>query len=593
MKHVAIIFVFVLTLLPFASSALANTAEVQIIHNSADPAAAEVDIYVNEDLLLDDFAFRTATPFVEVPAGVDLTIGIAPGDSDSADDVIANFEVNLEAGQRYVVLANGVLAPDSFAPNPDGQSIGFTLFTADHIRKRGYFGFVKVKAFHGATDAPSVDVRVQTHWGSFPLFPGLTYGEFSRYLPLFAKSYVLDITPAGDPHTVVASFTADLSGLANGAAVVFASGFLDPSANQEGPAFGLFAALPDGQVVEFPAVSVPTMARLQIIHNAADPAAAEVDIYLNDDLLLDDFAFRAATPFVDVPAGVTLNVGVAPGNSGSADDIIADFDVMFEGGKTYVAIANGVLDPSAFVPNPGGAEIGFTLFARDEIKENGRYGRVKVIAFHGATDAPKVDIRIRTWWGGSRRLFGDLSYGEFSQYRSLRPRSYELDVTPAGDPSTVVASYVADLSGLRNGAAIVFASGFLSPDANQSGPAFGLFAALKDGTVIALPPAEDDHKYGIAKSGETPAEARYDLAQNYPNPFNPTTTIAFSLPEPTFVSVKVFNARGQLVRNLVQEQRGAGRHELTLDARDMASGMYFYRIDAGSYSATKSMMLVK
>ncbi|MDT8325012.1 MAG: DUF4397 domain-containing protein, partial [Bacteroidota bacterium] len=73
-------------------------------------------------------------------------------------------------------------------------------------------------------------------------------------------------------------------------------------------------------------------ARLQVIHNAADPAAASVDIYLNGSILLDDFAFRTATPFVDVPAGVALSIGVAPGNSTGAQDIIATFTPTFDAG---------------------------------------------------------------------------------------------------------------------------------------------------------------------------------------------------------------------------------------------------------------------
>ncbi|MGE5810619.1 MAG: hypothetical protein ACM339_03900, partial [Ignavibacteria bacterium] len=52
-------------------------------------------------------------------------------------------------------------------------------------------------------------------------------------------------------------------------------------------------------------------ARLQVIHNAADPAAVSVDIYLNGGLLLNDFEFRTATPFIDAPAGTPINVGVA------------------------------------------------------------------------------------------------------------------------------------------------------------------------------------------------------------------------------------------------------------------------------------------
>jgi hypothetical protein len=71
----------------------------------------------------------------------------------------------------------------------------------------------------------------------------------------------------------------------------------------------LFAALADGNVIELPATEI---ARLQVIHNSPSPT---VDIYAGDDLLLDDFAFRTATPFIFVPAGVEINLGVALDNS--------------------------------------------------------------------------------------------------------------------------------------------------------------------------------------------------------------------------------------------------------------------------------------
>ncbi len=71
-------------------------------------------------------------------------------------------------------------------------------------------------------------------------------------------------------------------------------------------------------------------------------------------MALDDFAFRTATPFIDVPAGVDINIGVAPGNSGSVNDTLKNFVVNFASGGTYIAIANGVVDPSGFTPNPDG-----------------------------------------------------------------------------------------------------------------------------------------------------------------------------------------------------------------------------------------------
>jgi hypothetical protein len=205
-----------------------------------------------------------------------------------------------------------------------------------------------------------------------------------------------------------------------------------------------------------------------------------------------------------------------------------------------------------------------------------------------------VDILRRTQRWGSRPVFEDLGYGEFSGYRPLRAKSYVLDVTPAGDPETVVASFQADLSGLRGGAAVVFASGFLNPAANQNGAAFGLFAALPTGDVVALPAvggAGTGAGDMLAKDSGLPAVAR--LNQNYPNPFNPTTTIAFELPRDSKVSLRVFDTRGRLVERVLDEVRPAGRHTVTFDGRGLASGLYFYRIDAGDYTEVRRMTLVK
>ncbi|MBN1446738.1 MAG: DUF4397 domain-containing protein, partial [Bacteroidetes bacterium] len=305
-------------MLIIASSTLtAQTSRLQVIHNAADPAAAVVDIYVNGTLLLDDFAFRAATPFVDVPAGVSLALGVAPGNSTGPGDIIATFNVTFDATKTYVAVANGVLTPVNFAANPDSRSIGFTLFSTDMGQEAGTSATgVDINVLHGSTDAPTVDV---INRGSGILVNDAAYGDMTGYVTVPAAAYKLDITPGNDNNTIVASYEADLSSLAGGAAVVFASGFLAPANNQNGPAFGLFAALPNGTVIALPAIPAPS-ARLQVIHNAADPAASVVDIYVNGGLFIDDFAFRAATPFVTVPAEVQLAIGVAPGNSTGPGD---------------------------------------------------------------------------------------------------------------------------------------------------------------------------------------------------------------------------------------------------------------------------------
>ncbi len=86
----------------------------------------------------------------------------------------------------------------------------------------------------------------------------------------------------------------------------------------------------------------------------------------------------------------------------------------------------------------------------------------------------------------------------------------------------------------------------------------------------------------------------FSLDQNYPNPFNPSTSIRFQVPEPGRVSLKVYSLLGQEVATLVDDVRPAGTYLATFDARALASGVYFYRLDAGQGSAlTKRMLILK
>jgi hypothetical protein len=94
------------------------------------------------------------------------------------------------------------------------------------------------------------------------------------------------------------------------------------------------------------------------------------------------------------------------------------------------------------------------------------------------------------------------------------------------------------------------------------------------------------------------APAMYSLAQNHPNPFNPETAIEFALPEAGEVTLTVYNLTGQEVVTLVHERLDAGRHTALWDGRDrsgveLASGVYIYRIKAGTFAKARKMVLVK
>ena len=90
----------------------------------------------------------------------------------------------------------------------------------------------------------------------------------------------------------------------------------------------------------------------------------------------------------------------------------------------------------------------------------------------------------------------------------------------------------------------------------------------------------------------------FELEQNYPNPFNPSTTINFALPQNENVKLQVFNSNGELVRSLINSELSTGSHRIEFNAKDsdglkLASGIYFYRLRAGSFVEAKKMILLK
>ena len=85
----------------------------------------------------------------------------------------------------------------------------------------------------------------------------------------------------------------------------------------------------------------------------------------------------------------------------------------------------------------------------------------------------------------------------------------------------------------------------------------------------------------------------FSLDQNYPNPFNPATTISFSLPSQSFVTLKVFDLVGREQATIVSEEMSAGDHSRQWNAEGLPSGVYFYRMQAGSFNETKKLILLR
>jgi hypothetical protein len=93
--------------------------------------------------------------------------------------------------------------------------------------------------------------------------------------------------------------------------------------------------------------------------------------------------------------------------------------------------------------------------------------------------------------------------------------------------------------------------------------------------------------------GDNGIPAKHELLGNFPNPFNPETSIRYSLSKREYVQIKIFDIQGKDIVELVDEEQSPGTYEVNFNAQELGSGIYFYKITAGEFSQTRSMMHLK
>ncbi|MEM8898412.1 MAG: T9SS type A sorting domain-containing protein, partial [Bacteroidota bacterium] len=211
----------------------------------------------------------------------------------------------------------------------------FDLAVLAGARETGQLGAgtLDFQLFHGATDAPAVDVLA----GQFPLISNIAYKSFlPDYIGATAGTINLSVAPTGT-NNVVATFEVDISGLGGGAAVGFASGFLDPLNNQGGANFALLAALPDGTVVSFPEV------REEIV--VSDNTGDGTTTWTNDNIyVLDGFVFVEAGDTLIIEPGTVIKGRTGQGAQASALIVARDGYIDAQGTSADPIIFTSIVD---------------------------------------------------------------------------------------------------------------------------------------------------------------------------------------------------------------------------------------------------------
>lgn len=548
----------------FAFAAQAQTASVMAIHNSADPALDSVDMYLLSNglstKLVDNFAFRNSTGFINAPAGIPIRIVFAGKSSTSIADSVIGFGFNLPSNGKFILAAQGHLQ-SGFTPQEP-----FSLNVVANVENSNTAGSNKIAVYHGSTDAPSVDIKAFAKSNTSALVSlasGDSYGDVTAYTTVPNGDYLINVSLPGQSKALF-TYAAPLKTLAlDGEPVfAFASGFLSPSANNNGKGFGIFVALKDGRVIELP---LQNTAKLQVIHNSPDALASSVDVYSNVSgtiqLLINNFAYRTATPFLTVPANTDFTVWIAPGNSTSYTESVYQADVNLYGGTDVAAIATGVIDTTKF---ENGVNAAFRLKVVNAPSTSLETNKVSLQIVHGSTDAPSVDVRIGSNTGA--KLADALTFGNNTALINADANDLTVLVLPAG-ASNAVATYSAPLSAFRDSGIIILASGFLSPNVptgKDNGAAFGLYVATASGRMIALPL--------VTVSID---EINNNSIAIYPNPAN---DFVFISSQENVVSVQVLSIEGKLVSINLQDN--------IVDLSVLNTGVYtmIVKTDKGSYS---------
>jgi hypothetical protein len=575
----------ILALAGILSTAAAQTANVQIIHNCPTPSADSVDIYLFDGTnwgttaAISNLKFRKATGYIQLPAVSGLKVAVAPRTASPAiTDTLASFAVPaLTANQNYVAIAAGEV----------GGTQPFNIYFSGGAQMSMNPSKIDLKVFHGSPDAPPISMYVAPE-GLTPALNNFAFGQFTGgYIPFDPITTVLGFAATADENNLLTGYAADLTGAGGLAAVVFASGYLNGTGSN---AFGIFAALPDGTVLELTQVDIY---RLQVAHNCADPVAAVVDVFVGaggqTTQLIDNFEFKTATGTILLPVSpINIIVTDSTGNTASP---VATIPFSPMANKNYVAIANGVVDASgnrfenAKMVN-GASTIAFNLNVVDNALVKSTVSTdISVYAYHQSPDAPAVDISINDN-GTLTDLLANVSYGQEGIQQVSAAADVMIDITLPGQ-TTLVGVYNAPISLFSGAAVSVVAGGFLTPnDENVTGlQEFGLFVFTPNGgPFIALP--------SIPVSVNNQSLDIQNI-QMFPNPASDNARISFNSLNSGDCLIKVMDLNGRSVKNIPSFMANSGMNTIEIDLTGIASGMYIVQVEINGERADMRLSVAK
>jgi hypothetical protein len=460
-------------------TAVAQQARLQLIHNAAGIALDTVDVYIN-DTKFDDVAFRTATSLQTLPAGT-YSLNINDRSSaDSGDQVLAHFTFTLAANSGNVIMIIGVEDTTVYAANPDGRNRSVRI-----IHRRGVVfsssntGNVSTTIFHASTDAPGVNIN--SRGSSIINLNNVRYGDTTGNLFLPAQATFTDLR-INSNSSLFKSYILPLNGRGGRSVVLFASGFVTPSNNQNGESFGLYAVDTNGGVC----LSISEGARLQVIHAAIDTNIQNIDVWAGSTRIVNNLAPLQATVTFSLAAGTNSITITRAGAANENTNVLYNIPtVIIEGAKNYLAVASGVTDTNNYKTNPNGLDRSFRFMGTDAYSETGVAGNVRLWYFNGIADQDSTQLSRGTTTPVN--LFSKQPFGEFSgpsDIPTTASTAYVLRETIGGQINRTFRLRLP--TSLNNRVGVLFSAGYADTANNPAKLLSSYYIAFTDGVVQSL-----------------------------------------------------------------------------------------------------------
>lgn len=562
----------------------AQTAKIQIVHNSPDNTIDTVDVWANNTKVVNDLVFRKATAFITIDSG-DYVITLAhksSTDTSAATSLLKVEAFRIDTAKNYLAFITGVVDPNMYAANPGGIDRSLSFKTINTYKTTGTATQVDLSFFNGTPDAGQWDFNEIGLPGLVKIGDDIAYNTFSPAVLLTGANTIFNLTSA-DSTNILAAYKLNMgaTGFRGNTACIFSSGLNDTTSNPAAaPLKKFYVVLNNGTIVQLTSL----MSEVQFVQNSPDLANDSVDVYINGTLALDNFAYRTATPFKAYGSYQAFNVAVAPKTSASVADAFYTTSLALDSNVRYYMILHGLNSATGYAVNPNGKNILFKATTYKGVRKTASAPKnVDLLYFHGATD-----LQMTTCRGDAQTQFlsKEDSYGEFHAYAAHTSLDNITMLVQDAVADTTLYSGVANLAAHQGQAGLVFMSGFLDEGtANQNGDSLIMFVAWADGDVdsIAVAPPET----GVKEYSMSNAEVVV-----FPNPANEAFTIGFNVQKRADFAVTVTDITGRTMVESVYALQ-SGSNNVRVDAENLKPGVYFVTVRSNGEMLTQKVNILK